>query len=221
MKNQIDITQEVINDFIVNEFRKYPMNFFQESDLHCLLYTRLFDRFKLENVIARIPADMLGSEKNYPEGEIITNPVKTEFRNCPDILIINVDKIISYSEEAKLLNKPMNSEVFGRQPIMIAIELKFCTYGSNNAFALKNEMLDDWSKMSRKKNITDDRESKVRWRDITGLCLLFIQEYTEAEKISKHYRDQERDQVLLEKGKVKKYIICPEGFGIFEDASQI
>ncbi len=193
-------SQTVINNFIENDFRKFPFSFLKESDIQGILFANLFNEF--ENLRITIIADNEKYKGDFPDGEICLNLVKTEYADLFDIVIIDGNEVESFSEERKRTGKKYKSEVFWREPLALIIEIKYCVHGYSIDKYIKG-MEYDFNKIYayKKKGIVKNQ------KNIAALCLLFIQIENEEKRLKNESYSEACQEIKIEKNKIKKYII--------------
>ena len=163
----LDVVKATLMSF-VKIFQNNPFDFLYETDIQASIYSKLFYEFSL----LRQSKPMTGEkwiEEHYRDGSFVTtNIVKTEYPSGIRFDIAVLDPGLQYVK----CTPQMSNDMFWSQPVLIAIELKYCMLG-DNANSKKNSCLSDLEKLKR---YQADHPQPDRF---CGLAVLFIMSYNE------------------------------------------
>lgn len=152
---------------LVTKFQQHPFNYLYETDLQALLFSALVTEFENH------PITMQGGYRDAAEyGEsnnVVTIPVKCEYPSNQrfDIAIIDRTSVRTY-DKVHWQAKKLKSDAFWDQPVMAAIELKYCQLGYKSR-TVKQGCDRDIRKL------TDYLQGERGGRQFLGISLLFIQ----------------------------------------------
>lgn len=169
MKKNIEgILQKL--DELEREFQSNKGIMLTESDLHCLLFRKIYDLFP--HNVPTFNSEIKGSPL-HSEIKFFNEKGKLEFR--PDITIIrpeNYSIIHSIAEfvikEDKIVYKPTSSKEFEFGGDVILIELKFCR--EKSGIKSISRFRKDLSKIRKIKRIVEGNDSKST---VYGIVAIF------------------------------------------------
>lgn len=187
-----DILQKLTE--LESEFQSNKGIILTESDLHCLLFRKIYDLF-LHNV-PTFNSEIKGSPL-HSEIKFFNEKGKLEF--SPDITIIcpeNYSIIHSIAEfvikEDKIVYKPTSSKEFEFGGDSILIELKFCREktGIKNISSFKRDL----SKIRKIRKIVKGKDSKA---NIYGIIAIFNKTDNKSEEFDKFLKYHQCEQDTL------------------------
>lgn len=152
---------------LVTKFQHQPFAYLYETDLQALLFSALVTEFENH------PITMQGGYRKAAEyGEsnnVITIPVKCEYPSNMrfDIAIIDPTTVRTY-DKLQWQEQNMKNDAFWDQPVMAAIELKYCQLGYKPR-VVKQDCERDIRKL------TGYLQRERGERPFCGISLLFIQ----------------------------------------------
>lgn len=151
---------------LVRRFQLNPFDFLYERDLQATLFTLLVEEFGDERITMQggfwKTTDYGGS------ATIRTVPVRCEYPGSHqfDIAIIDPETVRAY-DKARWQVEGLKNDAFWNQPILAAVELKYCQVGDRPA--LRNaQCIVDIEKLRRYR---EERAERI----FCGISLLFVQ----------------------------------------------
>jgi hypothetical protein len=201
----LSTSASIIEKFIL-DYQENSWQFLKESDVHSVLYARLFDGLKNYPKIIRAAQPDNIAELNQKD-HINTSLVHTEYATDFDIVILDSEAELDF-DQLKRERAGQKSEAFWAQKLLAAIEIKHCQLGYNWRNFLYVPRREDVLKISRFRELKDP--------NLAGLFLYFIQFHMENE-IAEFKKKQQslelthNDKIEINTGETKEYMITPDG----------
>ncbi len=151
---------------LVQRFQRNPFDFLYERDLQAMLFALLVEGFGSETIV------MKGGWRDATEygdsDTVSTVPVKSEYPASSrfDVAIIDPEALRTY-DEALWRAEGLKSDAFWNQPVLAAVELKYCQLGDRQE--LRRAGCD--SDIDKLRRYLEERGE----RPFLGISLLFIQ----------------------------------------------
>ena len=184
---------------LVKRFQSNPFDFLYERDLQAMLFSLMVDGF------GPVKIAMKGGywkSDHYGEGDTIrTVPVRCEYPSgyVFDLAIIDPQMIRSY-DLTQWQAAGLKNDAFWNQPVMAAVELKYCQLG-DRVNLKKAECSVDIEKLKRYQEERGERP-------FCGISLLFIQ----SESMAFKFQDgaKARDEHLA--SGLTQYVVTPRNW---------
>lgn len=151
-------------DALIEKLQQNPFDFLCERDIQSTLFSLLVAEFGDERI------EMQGGNQiveEYGGSNIVqTVPVKCEYLSRFDIAVIDPETIRHYNRD-EWIRKGFKSDAFWNQPLLAAVELKYCCIGGKQ----RRYNDDCQADIQKLRNYLNERGGKP----FLGISLLFIQ----------------------------------------------